>query len=187
MPRKIGYARVSTADQNLNLQISALKEAGCERIYRDQGVSGCQRSRPNFDKTLAALRQGDTLIIWRLDRMSRSLKDLIEINGLLEMRGAYFESLTEQIDTSTPMGVFVFHILGAVAQLEREIIRERTLAGLAVAAENGRRPGRNPALSPMQKCEISYLRAKNALSVPDLARHYGVSEMTIYRASGLPS
>ena len=142
MSRKIGYARVSTAEQNLDLQISALKQAGCTRIYSDKGISGCQADRPAFNKALQAVKAGDTLLIWRLDRMSRSLKHLIEINQTLGARGAYFESLTEKIDTSTPMGEFVFHILGAVAQLEREIIRERTLAGLAVAAENGRFPGR---------------------------------------------
>ena len=142
MPRKIGYARVSTADQNLDLQIAALEKAGCNRIYRDQGVSGCQENRPEFTQALNEMKCGDTLVVWRLDRMSRSLRHLIEINETLTQRRAYFESLTEKIDTSSPMGEFVFHILGAVAQLEREIIRERTLAGLAIAAQNGRFPGR---------------------------------------------
>lgn len=149
---KPGYVRVSTADQNLDLQISALLQAGCDpdRIYKDQGVSGCQWHRPGFDEALTSVKAGETLIIWRLDRMSRSLKHLIEINELLRDRGAYFESITEKIDTSTPMGEFVFHILGAVAQLEREIIRERTLAGLAVAAANGNHPGRPRSLTDEQ-------------------------------------
>lgn len=142
MSRKIGYARVSTAEQNLDLQISALKQAGCDTIYSDRGISGCQEDRPEFNKALSSIKPGDTLLIWRLDRMSRSLKHLIEINQSLAERCAFLESLTEKIDTSTPMGEFVFHILGAVAQLEREIIRERTLAGLAEAAKNGRYPGR---------------------------------------------
>ena len=142
MPHKIGYARVSTAEQNLELQISALNRAGCERIYSDKGVSGTQAERPEFNRALQAVKSGDTLLIWRLGRMSRSLKHLIEINYTLNQRGAFMESLTEKIDTSTPMGEFVFHILGAVAQLEREIIRERTLAGLAEAAKRGRFPGR---------------------------------------------
>lgn len=142
MSRKIGYARVSTADQNLDLQIAALEKAGCSQIYSDHGVSGCQENRPEFNKALGDTQPGDTLLIWRLDRMSRSLRHLIEINKMLSARGAYFESLTEKIDTSTPMGEFVFHILGAFAQLEREIIRVRTLAGLAIAAQNGRYPGR---------------------------------------------
>lgn len=150
MPLKIGYARVSTAEQNLDLQVSALKAAGCHPIFTDHGISGCQRDRPEFDKALDMAQGGDTLMIWRLDRMSRSLKHLIEINELLNERGAYFESLTEKIDTSTAMGEFVFHILGAVAQLEREIIRERTLAGLAEAAKKGKYPGRPRKLSDEQ-------------------------------------
>ncbi|MEO0411743.1 MAG: recombinase family protein [Pseudomonadota bacterium] len=150
MNRKVGYYRVSTADQNAALQISALELAQCDQIYGDQGISGSERNRPDFDKALSAIERGDTLVIWRLDRMSRSLKHLIEINQVLNERGAFLESLTEKIDTSTPMGEFVFHILGAVAQLEREIIRERTLAGLSVAAANGKFPGRKRKLDPQQ-------------------------------------
>lgn len=146
MSKKIGYARVSTSDQNLNMQLSALKSAGCDRIFKDHGVSGCRRHRTGFDGAMKTLRRGDTLVVWRLDRMGRSLRHLIEINQELQKRGSYFESLTEKVDTSTAMGEFVFHILGAVAQLEREIIRERTLAGLAEAAKHGRFPGR-PKLS----------------------------------------
>lgn len=140
--RKIGYARVSTAEQNLALQVSALREAGCSVIFEDQGVSGAHGARPALDKAMAALCEGDTLIVWRLDRLGRSLRHLIELNDALEAEGVYFESLTEKIDTSTAMGTFVFHILGAVAELEREIIRERTLAGMAEAAKEGRFPGR---------------------------------------------
>ena len=142
MARKIGYARVSTSDQNLDLQISALKAAGCANLYRDHGVSGALASRPAFDELLEAIGEGDTLVIWRLDRMGRSLKHLIEVNELLSRRGAFLESLNDKIDTSSPTGEFVFHILGAVAQLERRIISERTLAGLAEAAKRGRYPGR---------------------------------------------
>ena len=142
MARKIGYARVSTSDQNLDLQITALKAAGCVKTYRDHGVSGALASRPAFDELLEAIGEGDTLVIWRLDRMSRSLKHLIEVNELLSKRGAFLESLNDKIDTSSPTGEFVFHILGAVAQLERRMISERTLAGLAEAAKRGRYPGR---------------------------------------------
>lgn len=142
MSRKIGYARVSTNDQNLDLQISALKAAGCAKIYRDHGVSGALASRPAFDKLLAAIGEGDTVVIWRLDRMGRSLKHLIEVNEVLSERGAFLESLNDKIDTSSPTGEFVFHILGAVAQLERRMISERTRAGLAEAAKRGRYPGR---------------------------------------------
>lgn len=181
MPRKIGYARVSTADQNLGLQTSALKQAGCHRIYRDQGVSGGQRHRPGFDKVMDALRQGDTLVIWRLDRMSRSLKDLIEINLLLSERGAYFESLTEKIDTSTPMGEFVFHILGAVAQLEREIIRERTLAGLEAAAAGGKYPGRPRALTEEQILRAYESMSLDGASFDEVAVNLDVCAETVRR------
>lgn len=142
MGRKIGYARVSTAEQNLGLQVTALRDAGCEEILTDKGVTGSQRKRPALDAALALLEPSDTLLVWRLDRLGRSLRHLIDLNDTFRIRGVYFESLTEKIDTATPMGEFVFHILGAVAQLEREIIRERTLAGLANAALHGRYPGR---------------------------------------------
>jgi DNA invertase Pin-like site-specific DNA recombinase len=137
-----GYYRVSTAEQNPELQVSALKNEGCDEILGDVGVSGMKASRPAFDQILARIGEGDKLVVWRLDRMGRSLRHLIEVNELLEARGAKFESLTEKIDTSTAMGEFVFHILAAVAQLERQIIRERTLAGMEVAARKGRFPGR---------------------------------------------
>lgn len=142
MPKKLGYARVSTSDQHLGLQLNALLLAGCDKIYEDHGVSGNLKNRPAFDALLADIEQGDTLMIWRLDRMGRSLKHLIEINELLKERGAFLDSLTDKIDTASATGEFVFHILGAVAQLERRMISERTLAGLAEAAKRGRYPGR---------------------------------------------
>ena len=182
MPRKIGYARVSTAEQNLDLQVSALKSAGCHPIFTDQGVSGCQRERPEFDKALAMVRGGDTLMIWRLDRMSRSLKHLIEINELLDARGAFFESLTEKIDTSTAMGEFVFHILGAVAQLEREIIRERTLAGLAEAARKGKYPGRPHKLHREGVLTAHHLMMEGGHALACVAKLYSVSPTTMSRA-----
>ena len=140
--RKIGYARVSTAEQNLAYQVTALKAAGCDVVFEDAGVSGATASRPALDQALAELGDGDTLIVWRLDRLGRSLKHLIALSDDLTKNGAFFESLNEKIDTSTAMGRFVFHILGAVAELERSIIRERTLAGMAEAAKEGRFPGR---------------------------------------------
>ena len=142
MAKTYGYFRVSTSDQNPDLQISALEKAGCDEIVGDVGVSGVKASRPAFDALIEGISEGDSLIVWRLDRMGRSVRHLVEVNETLTRRGASFESLTEKLDTSNPMGEFVFHILAATAQLEREIIRERTLAGLAVAAENGRFPGR---------------------------------------------
>ncbi|MEM7290512.1 MAG: recombinase family protein [Pseudomonadota bacterium] len=152
MSRKIGYARVSTVEQNLAFQVTALKAAGCDEIYQDGGISGAEKRRPALDAALGALREGDTLIVWRLDRLGRSLRHLIEFNTFLEGRGCAFESLTEKIDTSTAMGEFVFHILGAVAQLEREIIRERTLAGMAEAAKEGRLPGRPRQKNHLMHC-----------------------------------
>ena len=142
MTKTYGYYRVSTADQNPELQINALKDAGCCEILGDIGFSGAKTSRPAFDEIMSKIGKGDKLVVWRLDRMGRSLRHLVEVNETLAERGARFESLTEKLDTSTPMGEFVFHILAAVAQLERQIIRERTLAGLAVAATKGRFPGR---------------------------------------------
>ena len=142
MSRVFGYYRISTSDQNPAFQIESLKQAGCTEILGDNGYSGAKASRPAFDQILGEIGAQDKLIVWRLDRMGRSLRHLIEVNEVLEARGAKFESLTEKIDTSTAMGNFVFQILGAVAELEREIIRERTLAGMAEAARHGRFPGR---------------------------------------------
>lgn len=182
MPLKIGYARVSTAEQNLDLQVSALKAAGCQPIFTDQGVSGCQRERPEFDKALDLVGSSDTLMIWRLDRMSRSLKHLIEINELLNERGAFFESLTEKIDTSSAMGEFVFHILGAVAQLEREIIRERTIAGLAEAAKKGKHPGRPRKLPREWVLSAHQAMMEGGHALERVARQYSVSPITMSRA-----
>ncbi len=142
MAKTYGYYRVSTADQNPALQISALEAAGCTHILGDIGASGAKASRPAFDRIMSNITKGDKLVVWRLDRMGRSLRHLVNVNETLNKRDAKFESLTEKLDTSSPMGEFVFHILAATAQLEREIIRERTLAGLAVAARKGRFPGR---------------------------------------------
>ncbi len=142
MARSYGYYRISTADQNPQMQIDALSAAGCDEIVGDVGISGSKASRPAFDALMDKTGEGDKLVVWRLDRMGRSLRHLVEVNQTLVERGARFESLTEKIDTSTAMGEFVFHILAAVAQLEREIIRERTIAGMQVAARRGRFPGR---------------------------------------------
>ena len=129
---KIGYARVSTDDQNLSLQLDALKEAGCGKIYRDK-ASGAKAQRPGLQEALEYLREGDTLVVWRLDRLGRSLKHLIETVQVLEERGVGFQSLQEAIDTTTSGGKLVFHIFGALAEFERNLIRERTNAGLQAA------------------------------------------------------
>lgn len=141
-PRRIGYARVSTEGQNLDLQLDALRKAGCDLVYADHGVSGMKASRPEFDKAMAALHAGDTLVVWKLDRMSRSLRHLVDIVEELRQRGCQFECITDAIDTSSAMGQFTFHIMAAMAQLERSLISERTLAGLDAARARGQRLGR---------------------------------------------
>lgn len=142
MPVRYGYYRVSTADQCPDLQVSALKQAGCDVIMGDVGFSGVKDSRPSLDAMLERLKPGDSVCVWKLDRISRSLRHLIDLNARFEETNVTFSSLTEQIDTSTPMGKFVFHILSAVAELERDMISQRTRAGLAEAARRGRFPGR---------------------------------------------
>ncbi|MCJ2187887.1 recombinase family protein [Novosphingobium beihaiensis] len=140
----IGYARVSKIDQNLDLQLDALRAEGCEAIYADHGVSGAKRKRPEFDKALNALRAGDTLVVWKLDRMSRSLRDLLDIVEEIHGRDAHFKCITDQIDTTNPMGEFFFHILASLAHFERRLISERTKAGLEAARKRGVRLGRPP-------------------------------------------
>lgn len=136
----IGYARVSTTEQNTSLQTDALREAGCSRIYEDT-ISGAKSERPGLASTLDYLREGDVLVVWRLDRLGRSLPHLIETIGILASRGVGFRSLTENIDTTTPGGRFFFHIFGALGQFERDLISERTRAGLTAAAARGRKGG----------------------------------------------
>jgi len=142
----VGYARVSTADQNPELQLDALKAAGCERVFVEK-ASGAQRERPELIAALAYVRQGDAIVVWKLDRLARSMKQLIETVEGLEAKGIGFRSLTESIDTTTAGGKLVFHIFGALAEFERGIIRERTRAGLDAAAARGRKGGRPPKLS----------------------------------------
>ena len=141
----IGYARVSTGDQSLTLQIDALEEAGCKRVFQDK-ISGIVNSRPNLNQALNFARSGDTLIVWRLDRLSRSLRDLIETVTLLESREVQLKSLHESIDTASSSGKLIFHLFGALAEFERNLIKERTLAGLQAARARGRKGGRPPSL-----------------------------------------
>jgi DNA invertase Pin-like site-specific DNA recombinase len=141
----IGYARVSTHVQSLSLQLDALKKARCQKVFDDK-VSGARSERPGLEATLEYVREGDTLLVWRLDRLGRSLKDLIEIIGGLEKRGIGFRSLQESIDTTTSRGRLIFHVFGALAEFERNLIRERTRAGLEAARARGRKGGRPRAL-----------------------------------------
>ena len=142
----IGYARVSTGEQTLDLQLDALKAAGCGKVYRET-ASGAKAERLVLEDVLSYLRKGDTLVVWRLDRLGRSLKHLIEVVAGLAERGVGFKSLTEQIDTTTPGGKLIFHVFGALAEFERDLIRERTNAGLAAARARGRTGGRPKKLA----------------------------------------
>ncbi|WP_292073756.1 recombinase family protein, partial [Mesorhizobium sp.] len=148
----IGYARVSTDEQNLELQLESLKSAGCGIIFQDRGISGTVAKRPGLDEALAALQRGDTLMVWRLDRLGRSLGHLIETIRGLERRSAHFRSLTETIDTNSSGGRLVFHLMGAMAEFEHALISERTKAGMTVARMNGMRLGR-PRLLSREQCE----------------------------------
>jgi DNA invertase Pin-like site-specific DNA recombinase len=175
----LGYARVSTDQQNLALQLDALTNAGCRRIFRDVG-SGSLKHRPQLDECLRFLEPGDTLVVWRLDRLGRGLRHLIELVEDLDSREIGFRSLTENIDTTTSAGRLTFHIFGALAQFEREIIRERTRAGVAAARERGRMGGRPPALTPEKIAAAQTMREEN-MTMPSIAGALGVSVATLYR------
>jgi len=164
----IGYARVSTQDQKPQLQLDALKGAGCERIFEEK-ASGAQRERPALKEALTFLREGDTLVVWKLDRLARSLRQLIDTIEALEERGIGLRSLTESIDTTTSGGRLVFHIFGALAEFERSIIRERTVAGLASARARGRLGGRPRAMSPEDIAVAKTLLANSEISVKEIA------------------
>jgi DNA invertase Pin-like site-specific DNA recombinase len=180
----VGYARVSTQDQKPELQRDALEEVGCERIFWER-ISSRKENRPELEKALEYCREGDVLVVWRLDRLGRSLKDLIEIVNTCEERGIGFRSLREAIDTTTSGGRLVFHIFGALAEFERDVIRERTMAGLQAARARGRKGGRRPKLDK-RKIEL----AKKMLEDPDttvkeVAEAFGVSTDTVYRRVGV--
>lgn len=177
----IGYVRVSTEDQNLDLQVQALQRLGCTRIYKDHGVSGAIRSRPGLDKAMACLKPGDTLAVWRLDRLGRSLPHLVQILEALGDRGVAFHSLTESIDTSTSGGRLVFHFMAALAEFERTLISERTRAGLASARSAGKRIGRQPLLSASQLHAAAVLRDEGHQSLTQIARDLGVHPRTLQR------
>jgi DNA invertase Pin-like site-specific DNA recombinase len=177
---KIGYARVSTLDQNLALQQDALKEAGCETIFIEQ-MSGAVTDRPALREALDYARSGDTLIVWKLDRLARSMKQLIETIEGLRLRGVGFRSVTEAIDTTTAQGVLVFHMFSALAEFERALIRERTRAGLAAAKRAGRTGGRPAKLTEDDLDIARTLLANPDITVADVADRLGVSPATLYR------
>ena len=178
---KIGYARVSTADQNLELQTDALKAAGCEKIYSDHGVSGAKAERPGLDKALEHIRRKDTLVIWKLDRLGRSLSDLLSIVEYLKERGAHFLSIQDGFDTSTASGKMVFSVIGAMAEYERNLIRERTMAGLKAARARGRMGGRPKALDKSQVKVAITLAEAGELTINEICEQVGCSRSTYYR------
>lgn len=177
---RIGYARVSSQDQNPDLQLDALRAAGCKRIFVET-ASGAQRDRPELGAARDYLRPGDTLVVWKLDRLARSMKQLIETVEAMEARGIGLRSLTEAIDTTTAGGKLVFHIFGALAEFERAIIRERTRAGLEAAKARGRQGGRPPKLTPQDLAAARALLADASFTVAEVARRLGVSPATLYR------
>lgn len=175
----IGYARVSTEDQKLNLQTRALEAAGCEKIYEDC-ASGKRVGRPGLAGAMDTLRKGDTLVVWKLDRLGRSLKQLITFVEELGQRGIHFRSLTDNIDTSTPGGRFFFHIMASLAEMERELIVERTRAGLKAAREMGRTGGRRRLMTD-SKIEAAKRLLDSGIPAKEVAANLGVSIPTLYR------
>jgi DNA invertase Pin-like site-specific DNA recombinase len=176
----IGYARVSTAEQDTALQTDALRKAGCDRVFEDT-ASGAKADRPGLSDALAYLRDGDVLVVWRLDRLGRSLPHLIETVGKLEARGVGFRSLTESIDTTTPGGRLIFHVFGALGQFERDLIRERTKAGLTAAAARGRKGGRKPVVTA-DKLQRARELVANGLNVREAATRIKVGKTALYAA-----
>ncbi len=178
---RIGYARVSTDDQTLDLQRDALKHSKCREIYEEQ-ASGKNTGRPQLEGCLKSLREGDTLVVWRLDRLGRNLADLVKLIADLEQRKINFESLTEKIETSSPAGRLVFHVFAALAEFERNLIRERTVAGLKAARARGRKGGRPAKLSPKEIKTIRALLKTADMPVSEIAARFGIARSTLYRA-----
>jgi DNA invertase Pin-like site-specific DNA recombinase len=177
----IGYARISTLDQTLALQQDALTAAGCEQLYTDT-ASGSVTERPGLSQALSHLRAGDTLVVWRLDRLGRSLPHLIETVRQLQERGIGFRSLQEQIDTTTSGGKLVFHVFGALAEFERDLVRERTHAGLQAARKRGRLFGRPRVLSPQQVKQLRSLATDDRNTVGEICQTLRISRATYYRS-----
>ncbi len=178
---RIGYARVSTDDQTLDLQRDALKRAKCREAYEDQ-ATGKNTARPQLEGCLKSLREGDTLVVWRLDRLGRNLADLVRLIGELEQRKVNFESLTEKIETNSPAGRLVFHVFAALAEFERNLIRERTVAGLKAARARGRKGGRPPKLSAKEIKTIRALLKTADIPVSEIAARFSIARSTLYRA-----
>ena len=178
---KIGYARVSTIDQSLDLQNDGLEKAGCEKIFTDHGVSGAKTERPGLDKALDQIRKGDTLVIWKLDRLGRSLSHLLSIIEGLKKKGAHFASIQDAFDTSTASGKMVFSVIGAMAEYEKNLTRERTMAGLASARARGRKGGRPKQLDDGQVKVAIALAEAGELMIREICEQVGCSRSTYYR------
>ena len=175
----IGYARVSTTDQNLDLQIAALTKVGCEKIFDDK-ISGTRADRPGLARAMELLRKDDTLVVWKLDRLGRSVKNLVDLVADLQKQGIHFKSLTDSIDTGTPSGRFFFHVMASLAEMERELTAERTRAGLEVARQLGRKGGRKRQMTD-SKIESAKKLLANGIPPRDVAANLGVSVPTLYR------
>ena len=176
----VGYSRVSTEDQKLDLQVDALKSAVCEKFFSDQ-VSGASKLRPGLEEALAYLKPGDTLVVWKLDRLGRTVKGLVDLVQTLQDKGIQFRSLTDGIDTSTTAGRFFFHVMAALAQMERELVHERTKAGLSAARARGRKGGRKPKMD-ISKITSAKTLLDSGMTGQEVANNLGVSRATLYRA-----
>ncbi|QMU26597.1 recombinase family protein [Adhaeribacter radiodurans] len=183
---KIGYARVSTQDQKLELQLDALTRQGCELVFQEK-KSGKNKERPELEKLLGQLRSGDTVVVWKLDRLGRSLRDLIDLVAEFQSRGVDFVSLQDGINTATSTGRFTFNIFASLAEFEREIIKERTKAGLVAAKARGRAGGRPSGLTPeaMEKARSAKVLSESGKRAEEIAKILGISRATCYRYLGL--
>ena len=180
---KIGYARVSTKEQSLNLQKDALQKAGCEKIYSEQ-ISGAKADRPQLQEMIKQLRQGDIIVVWKLDRLGRSLRDLVNLVSTFQDGGVEFQSLQDKIDTTTPAGKLAFHLFAALAEFERDIISSRTKAGLDAARARGRKGGRPKGLSKkaQDKARLAEsLYKEKERSIAEICDHLHISKPTLYR------
>ena len=175
----IGYARVSTDEQSLDVQLDALRQVGCERVFTDK-ASAAKTHRPGLSEAQSHLRAGDLLVVWKLDRLGRSVKGLVDLVGALDQQGVQFRSLTDGIDTTTPHGRFFFHMMASLAQMERELIAERTKAGLDAARRRGRMVGRKRRMTPSKIASAKQLLG-GGMSPREAAHHLGVSIPTLYR------
>jgi len=176
----VGYARVSTQDQNLDLQKDALLKAGCERVFTDV-ISGTKSDRTGLEEAIQFMRSGDTLVVWKLDRLGRSLKHLIEVVNQLHEREISFRSIQENMDTTTSGGKLIFHVFGALAEFEREIIRERTQAGLSAARSRGRMGGRPKVMDDKKIAMAKSLLENDQYSIQDICEMLNISRATLYR------